>query len=263
MLSSLPPLPILPAATSTPYPVFTVPAYAVALPLPPKPLSAGKPPLPPRPGVRSSPLQTPSRLPNPFSFFSKQAAANPPTAASLAPPVEPENAIDVAAFTIDRRIVFKNVGKALTKALRAETKDQLAGVPPWVTERVQAFMACLYPVLKAPRGSPQSQGSHLMSPAYVVNPLEDAVENVARDFQDFYATLEEDLRAGGSPVVGRRSHENGDDEKEKERKMRGRVDSEAKIREIMETVERVVCSLLYDRSVFSLCITLSFAEKAP
>lgn len=246
-LSGLPSLPILPATTTTAYPSFTVPAYAASLPLPPKPLSATKPPLPPRPSIRGSPLQTPSRLPNPFSFFSKQSTASPPAVASLAIPAEPEHIIEVAAFTVDRRIVFKDVGKALVKALRTEAKEQLASVPPWVSERTQSFMAGLHPLLKAPRGSPQSQNSHLMSPAYVVNPLEDAAEDLARDFQDFYSALEDELHAGGSPVVGRRGHDNGEDDKEKERKTRGRVDSEVRIREILEVVERTVCSLLYDR----------------
>lgn len=221
-----------------------MPSYATALPLPPKPLSAAKPPLPARPSIRGSPLQTPSRLPNPFSFFSKQNTASPPAATALAPPAEPEHVIDVAAFTVDRRIVFKDVSKGLIKALRAEEKELLASVPTWVSERAQGFMAGLHPLLKAPRGSPQSQGSHLMNPAYVVNPLDDAAEDISRDFQDFYAALEDDLHTGGSPVV-KRGHENGEEEKEK--KAKGRVDSEARIREILEVVERTVCSLLYDR----------------
>lgn len=170
------------------------------------------------------------------------------------PLAEPEHVIDVAAFTVDRRVVFKDVGKALVKALRAEAKDALAGCPPWVAERTQSFMAGFHPLLKAPRNSPQGQGSNLMSPAYVVNPLEDAAEDIARDFQDFYAAIEEDLRAGGSPVIARRDHEGGHDEKDREKKARGRIDSEAKIREVLETVERTVCSLLYDRQVASLVL---------
>jgi hypothetical protein len=150
--------------------------------------------------------------------------------------------------------VIKDVAKNLTKALRAEIKDGLNGAPAWVVDRTQAFVAGFHPLVRAPRraatsttASPGGNGSN-----YISNPLEeDSHEDVARDYQDFYATLEEDIRTGGSPtILMRRSKDEayGEDEKERERRSRIQENSEARIREILEMVERTICSAFYERS---------------
>jgi len=64
------------------------------------------------------------------------------------------------------------------------------------------------------------------------------MEDLGERFQDFYRCLEADLRAGGEGA-GERVGE------ERERM------SEARVREVMEAVEKVLCELFYDRCVFS------------
>jgi len=75
-------------------------------------------------------------------------------------------------------------------------------------------------------------------------------------FQSFYVELEEALLAGGSsPVTARPIREGfmeAEQEKARERRPNGKSVSEKQAREILEAVERVICSLFYDRSHFRL-----------
>jgi hypothetical protein len=154
----------------------------------------------------------------------------------------------VPAFTLDRRIVRKDVGKAISKALKAETKDLLAAanVPAWAIERAQSFSYGLYPLLRAPRSANGGQGSA----GYIVNSAQDTAEELARMTQDFFAVLEEDLRAGGSPTIGRRKEDSVfEDEKEKIKKATEKIQSDARIREIMEAVEGAITTIFFDRLV--------------
>ena len=163
------------------------------------------------------------------------------------------HAIEVAAYTIDRRIVRKDVSKAMNKALKIEVKEALSssGVPSWVIDHVHDFTVGLYPFAKS--HAMQKQGT-TSSPLYVIEPPHETAEELARQFQSFYAELEEDLLAGGSsPVTARLAREpfsEADQEKVRERRPSGKAVSEQHARGILEAVERVICSLFYDRMLF-------------
>ncbi|KAJ7628718.1 hypothetical protein FB45DRAFT_43419 [Roridomyces roridus] len=249
-LSAISPLPHLP--TATPYPMFGVPSFTPALPLPPR----NPPPLPPRPplsrasNLASSAQSLPSRIPNPFSsLFGSHGGkhSQPPTTQQASPPASihevstSEQPLDVPAFTLSRRIVRKDVARAIDRTLRAEL-HAACGAPPWVAERVDTFVAPWYPFSRIRRGGDKS-GSNNSSSNYVVgDPLAGmAPEEIGEMVQGFYAKLEEDLRVGG--ISGRRKASEAsetEDEKEKEEK-------EAWIHEVLTCVERTICVLFFDR----------------
>ncbi|KAF8178203.1 hypothetical protein K438DRAFT_1908525 [Mycena galopus ATCC 62051] len=250
-LATLAPLPHLP--TATPYPMFGVPSYTASLPLRPR----TPPPLPPRPRTSQS-GSLPSRLSNPFaSLFGShsnsssgrstpqtQQASPPPSIHEVAGAGAEQPPLDVPAFTLARRIVRKDAARTIDKALRGELHAlcSMGGAPPWVAERVDAFVAPWYPFARVRR--PSEKGG---SRDYVVgDPLAGMLpEEIGEMVQGFYAKLEEDLRSGGSGGGGGRrkpseaSHE-VEDEKEKEEK-------EALVSEVLGNVERAICMLFFDR----------------
>ncbi|KAF7292828.1 VPS9 domain-containing protein [Mycena indigotica] len=247
-LANIAPLPHLP--TATPYPEFGVPSYTSGLPLPPR----IPPPLPPRPSISrgtqlsASPQSLPSRLPNPFaSLFGShggkhpqqslqtQQQASPP--ASLHEAIHPDQPLDVPAFTIARSIIRRDIAKSIDRALRAEL-HACCGSPPWVAERVDAFVAPWYPFSRVKSG-----GSEKGTLSFVVgDPLAGMLpDEIGEMVQGFYAKLEDDLRIGG----GRRkasdtSHDGELHEKDQEEK-------ESWIREVLASVERAICVLFFDR----------------
>jgi hypothetical protein len=160
--------------------------------------------------------------------------------------------MDISAFTIDRRILRKEVGREMNKALRNEVKESLAGLSSWVVERVHEFTAELYPLVKASsrRTVGIGKGEKVPPvPAYVVNEFEETPEQISQRLQDFYGQLEQDLRLGGTPFLGRRREEQGEGEKDNERRVLEKMESEGKIREALEIVEKTICSCFYDRWV--------------
>jgi hypothetical protein len=76
--------------------------------------------------------------------------------------------------------------------------------------------------------------------------------------QEFLLLLEQDLRAAGTPFVHQKKNRGSDKEsdvdveKGKERREKEELQVEVRVREVMEVVERVICSLFYDRYVLSL-----------
>ncbi|KAJ6591269.1 hypothetical protein DFH09DRAFT_1139158 [Mycena vulgaris] len=249
-LTNLAPLPHLP--TATPYPMFGVPSYTASLPLPPR----TPPPLPPRPSlsrgshISSSTQSLPSRLPNPFaSLFgsnngkhsqqqiTQTQQASPP--ASIHESVASDHPLDVAAFTLARRIVRKDVARAIDRALRGELHTH-CGAPPWVAERVDAFVAPWYPFNRVKRGGAGEKGAG-GSNYLVGDPLAGMLPDEIGDMvQGFYAKLEEDLRAGGGRRKASEASHDGEDEKGKEEK-------EAWVLEVLGCVERAICVLFFDR----------------
>jgi hypothetical protein len=260
-LASLSPLPQVPLSTlSQTYPTFTLPAHTHSLPLPPHVVT--KPPLPPRPGQRAPSQTSSSRLSSSFaSLFGKSAT---PTTPSPSPPqnTEHEHAIEVAAYTINRRIVRKDVSKAINKALKNEVKETLSssGVPSWVIDRVHDFTAGLYPFV---RSRNVKQGA-TPSPVYVIDPPQETAEELAEQFQAFYAELEERLLGGGvSPATALPTRENfldSEQEKARERRPSGKALSEQHTHKILDAVERVISSLFYDRSVSAITCLISVAD---
>ncbi|KAF8884076.1 hypothetical protein CPB84DRAFT_1850791 [Gymnopilus junonius] len=218
-----------------------------------------------------------SRIPNPFaSLFGGNSASNSkssspaPAALSLSVPSSPPTSlrnldtsasaidthpstsgvIEISAFTIDRRIVRKEIAKEVNKALKNELKALLAAsiaqpsagttnavpvpIPGWVVERVLDLTKEWFPFVKKPStiGSPlrkSHSGSGNSSSSgkeggdekgWTVNLMEENPEDVAQKLQDFYFMLEQDMRAGGTPFISRRKER----EKEKERKDREKED---------------------------------------
>ncbi len=248
-LASLAPLPAIPSSTiSQKYPTFTLPAHTYSLPLPPHVVT--KPPLPPRPGQRAPSQTGTSRLSSSFaSLFGKTSA--PATPAPTPPPqnAEHEHAIEVAAYSIDRRIVRKDVSKAINKALKNEVKETLlaSGVPSWAIDHVHDFTAGLYPFVK--NGNTKN-GTASSSP-YIIDPPRETAEELATQFQTFYADLEEGLFSGGNSGTARPTRDGSleaEQEKARERRSNGKVMSEEHVCEVLEAVERVICTLFYDRS---------------
>jgi hypothetical protein len=156
--------------------------------------------------------------------------------------------------------VRKDVSKAINKALKLEVKEALSssGVPFWVINYVHDFTVGLYPFTRS-RDIKQGTTS---SPLYVIESPHETAEELARQFQSFYAELEDDLLAGGSsPVTARPAREaflEADQEKARERRPNGKAVSEQHARGILEAVERVICSLFYDRSVLDISFLLSW-----
>jgi hypothetical protein len=218
-----------------------------------------KPPLPPRPGQRVTAQTSSSRLSSSFaSLFGKASAPTAPTPQPPPQNAEHEHAIEVAAYTIDRRIVHNDVSKAINKALKLEVKEALSssGVPSWVIDYVHDFTVGLYPFTKS-RDVKQGTKS---SPLYVIEHPQETAEELAKQFQSLYAELEEDLLAeGSSPVTARPAREafsEVDQEKARDRRPSGKAVSEQHARVILEAVERVICSLFYDRSVLGISFLL-------
>jgi hypothetical protein len=111
------------------------------------------------------------------------------------------------------------------------------GVPNWAVERLFSFMSPFLPVMKSKKTGSYSiqEASNCSKPA---SELSDA-------FQDFYEELEQEiLNVKGTP---RRQEDvfqsqTGNEGGEREKKF-----NDVKVREIMESVEKVLCTVLSDR----------------
>lgn len=238
-LSALPPLPSL-SAYAPPFPEFHISNSIPSLPFPPRSFSQ-KPPLPPRPGARVT-SGAASRISNPFaSFFGKSSA---PPSPSLPPTTEVpqvDHGFEISAVTIDRPIVRRTVAKALSKSFKTEIKDSLTGLPSWLVDRTQSFSENLLPFPKPSRSSSRdSASSENGTLPYSVSAIEEFPEEVEGGFQSFYESLEHDLRTNSSPIARRKDEHHDDKEKDAR-------DNDAKIRDTLEQVERVLCCTFYDR----------------
>ena len=266
-LSHLPPLPTsFPDIAPISYPQFHVPSHTSSLQLPPRSYLPSKPPLPPRPGTRphTTASSTP-RISNPFAslFGGAKAAPQPPT---HSPPAslrsydltnDTNSPAEVSAFTLDRRIVRKDVGKEINKTIRAELKAALrestkhgsVAAPSWISERIHDLTVDWYPFIK--NISTEKSTKDFAGKGYVVNPIEASPEDLAELIQDFFASLEQDMRLAGEPFTWKRKERGSDSEaegeSEREKWEQDKLESEGKIREVMELVECIVAWLFYDR----------------
>lgn len=190
-----------------------------------------------------------------------------------------DHVLGVPAFTITKRIIRKDLAKSLLRALHAEIRKDLTHAPSWVADRIDDFVAKngLLPFVKA-----KSKGSKLVvdgnavsivSGGYLVSTgvvSEDGMEGLGRLFQEFYLDLEEELErrkwkhssvkshghhTNGSPIVSSENTSSDEkamdspEEKEKDGEDSEGGEKEKKIREILDVVERTICSLFYDRCV--------------
>lgn len=123
-----------------------------------------------------------------------------------------------------------------------------------MSERVHDITADWYPFIKSSpskkRVGSENGGKDAHS-GYIVNPIEENPDDAAERLQDFYLSLEQDLRAGGTPFIPRRkekeSETDAEDENEREKREHDRMEGETRIREVMEAVEYSITSLFYDR----------------
>lgn len=227
-LASLSPLPApLVAPLSPEYPTFDVLGSAATLPFPSQPLHRNQP----RPvstpllgpfaslfsGARSSPAVAPSPLPgsNPAEDAEKQA-----------------HSVDVAVYPIHGRIVRNTVVKDISKALTAEIKECLTGLPNWIIDKTLAFTASLYPFAK-PTPPPAKRTSKAPLVPDLTNPL-----TASDTFQEFYASIEDQLREHAHRAIF--------DERAVDAP---HINEDDRIRQVVERVERAICALFYDQYV--------------
>ena len=155
----------------------------------------------------------------------------------------------------------------MNKILKTELKLALNAItflgnipmPSWVVERVHEMTATWYPFVKGPLSSPlkKKDGSEKETTpiGYFVNPISENPDAAAERLQDFYSCLAQDLRVGGIPSSLERQEKDVEDEQERNEREHDMMESETRIRDVMEAVERTITSLFYDRFV-SLCCWL-------
>ncbi|KAF8141862.1 hypothetical protein EV363DRAFT_35915 [Boletus edulis] len=254
-LDALPPLPDYPPESS--YPSFTVSAFSATLPLP---LRATKPPLPPRPGARSAQASSSARLSMPFaSLFGHRPSTPPPfpptttttTTAHTSTATDVDSTIDISAFVIDTVLSRTEIATGIIGALKGEIAIALNDQPPWIVERVHTFALPYFPFVKLPAGKKKLQdiGGNPNRVVYAVNAALDKPEEYADKFQAFYRAVEAELRNTGRVRAEEGTHVDGldtsglqDAEPEREEQV-----DEAQIRDVLETIEATLCTLLYDR----------------
>jgi hypothetical protein len=208
------------------YPTFDISGAAATLPFPSQPLHKSQPRSVSTPrlgpfaslfgGARHSPALTPSPLPG----------ANPSE-----DPEKHAHSIDVSVYLIHGRIVRNTVVRDISKALTAEIKECLTGLPNWIIDKTLAFTAPLYPFAK-PTPPPVKRTS---SKAPVVPDLTSPL-TASDTFQEFYASIEDQLRE--------HAHRASFDDKEADAR---HVDEDERIKQVVERVERAVCALFYDQ----------------
>lgn len=181
---------------------------------------------------------------------------------------------------MNTRIIRKDVAKSVLKVMHNEIRKELEMAPSWVSERVEDFAGkCnLLPFVKTKAKSKLGGGAATVDVGAVagyavteevIGSQGDVVEELGRMFQEFYLDLEEELarrkwRFGKQGLFGSgTTHANGGasvgsmssgDEKEKdiageEKDGEDQVEDERekRVREVMEMVERTICSMFYDK----------------
>jgi len=181
-----------------------------------------------------------------------------------APAGDPHAVIETSVMVIQRKIVRRDVGKAMNKNVRREIKASLAlntsdgamEVPEWVVQRVLELCEFWFPFIRAPKTISSKKfgaaghGYEKEREQWVVNPMEvEHFEDTVDFIQDFYAKLEDYLRV---ELLGANNHNESSGQGKTERATTMR--EEIMIRSIIELVEKTVCSIFYDRYVLSLKI---------
>lgn len=194
-------------------------------------------------------------------------------------------AVEIPAFTIDRKIVRKDLAKELNRAVKGEVKVSLVNtaslnhvpVPSWVTDRLHGVTADWYPFFKKPSSTSSLQmklGGEMgrkdsNANGYVVNTLEESPDDAAEHLQDFYLALEQDMRSGGTSFIprwkdrlGGDTESEADDEKDRGQREHDRMESETRIREVMEAIEQTVTTVFYDRYIPLLMCSCTWTNAA-
>jgi hypothetical protein len=148
--------------------------------------------------------------------------------------------VEVNAFTIDKKIIRKELSKEVNRAIKSDLLLSLSSsdveIPSWAIDRVQAFTSFLYPFIKTSKPKKSSLDPNAKS-AYVVNDLAETPEEIADKTQKLYAAMEQELKSRKDIHIA------GGDEQDVQEK--GTQDEE--VRKIMERVEKSICEVFYDR----------------
>lgn len=177
-------------------------------------------------------------------------------------------------LVIQKNITRKEVGKEINKSVRRDAKTSLlhshdrhvdvaVEMPEWVLDRVLEFCEPWFPFVRAPKTISSSKLSGVGGgrpdrekakdkDEWIVNPVEVESFDDTVDFaQEFYAQLEDYLHVELDGLQPSSTSPAGEDEKEMEadHAASGTMESEQKIRGILEVVEKTICSLFYDRYV--------------
>jgi hypothetical protein len=155
-----------------------------------------------------------------------------PGSIPLDDPERQAHSIDVSVYPIHGRVVRNTVVKDISKALTAEIKDCLTGLPNWIIEKTLAFTAPLYPFAK-PTPPPPVKRTSTKAPLVpdLTNPL-----TASDSYQEFYASIEDQLRE--------HAHRASFDERAVDAP---HVNEDERIKQVVERVERAVCALFYDQ----------------
>ena len=169
----------------------------------------------------------------PFASLFGQRPSTPPP--PLPPTTDVEATIDIAALVIDTALSKTDIATRIITALKSEIAVALNDHPPWIVERVHTFALPYFPFVKVPAGKKKLQdiGGNPNRVAYAVNAALHKPDELADKFQAFYRAVEGELRNGG---------QEGDLQEPPD---------EARIRDVLETIEATLCTLLYDRQAYS------------
>ncbi|KAI0085825.1 hypothetical protein BDY19DRAFT_1075893 [Irpex rosettiformis] len=201
-----------------------------------------------------------------------------------------DHPIGVPAFTISKRIIRKDVARSVLKALHHDIRASLSpsGAPSWVAERLEEFAERegLLPFVKAKaKNADGSVGGYIMGAGL---PENTSMDDVGQRFQEFYSDIEELLVkrrwkgksgfAGGLHFQNRHTSSGGsissstentdmdekasidesareDDDTEKESEAEDHPEGlrDKRIREVVEAVEKTLCTVFYDRLFLQSC----------
>ena len=141
----------------------------------------------------------------------------------------------------------------LKAALNASPSSGSISMPGWIVDRVLDITAPWYPFVKASPLKKFGPEKETHSTSYFVNPNAENLDDDAERLQEFYSCLAQDMRVGGRPPLSKRrergAESDDEDGKERDRVEHEMMESESRIRDIMEVVERAITSLFYDRFV--------------
>lgn len=142
-------------------------------------------------------------------------------------------------------------------ALREATKHGSVDIPYWVAERIHDLTTDWYPFIKARSNrsiskdvSSEKSTKDFGGQGNIVNSIEENLEDISELVQDFFASLEQDMRLAGETFTSKRKERGTDSELESEsEREQDKLESERKIRKVMEMVECMITWVFYDRYI--------------
>lgn len=233
-LANLPPLPsplIVPLKPE--YPVFNIPYPQTELPFPSQPLH--------KPAPRPV-LGTP-RL-NPFAgLFGRPSPASTPISLPPASTAEGEEmksvSVDVPVYVTQGRIIKKDVVKGISTSLKTELREALTGLPSWLVDRAIAFTTPLHPPIPGETKKTIARQATTKGPPPPLEPDMTDQNTASESFQEFYASLDEELR--------NKEAQSQSDAEKAENKSHNEALAEEKRHQTVERIERAICALFYDQ----------------